>query len=255
MIMPTFEEELKRLMPTVLRLSSFALLGKKLLVKGAENFVREGGSVIVGNHIGTFKDVGALLKAVPRPIFFTANKDIFIYKDFNRLVLKHLRRHLKGLGPYINVLLKPLKILFVNYISSNVSKVGTIPVDMYSRKSLAIEKCQEYVKKGRAIIALQGRGRIMKRDPFPYVHPFRRGASIVAYNLYRNENISVPVTPIAFFGTHIAFGVPGTVYLRVGEPMFVRDYWVEDMAVTIERFRYALENRVKQMILEILRSR
>ncbi len=100
--MPTHEEEYYRLMPLLRRICNFFLWGKKLIIEGEENFVKAGGNIIVGNHIGSFKDVSLLFRIVSRPIFFTANKNIFNRKDFSKLVRKHLRRHMGKLGVFLN---------------------------------------------------------------------------------------------------------------------------------------------------------
>ncbi len=251
--MPTFEEELKRLEPAIKGLCNFALLGKKIDVKGKENFIKEGPNIIIGNHIGSFKDVATLLKIVPRPIFFMSNKMIFNKDEFGFLIRKHLQRHLKNFGLFLNLLLNPFKSLFVHYISSNLAKVGTIPVDLYQTKKENIEKCQEYLKNKRAIIALQGRGRVHKKDPHPYVRSFKKGTSIIAYNLYEMEGMVVPVTPLAFYGTQIPFLVPGRIRVNVGGPMFISDYLGDELSETVERFKSALETRVKSLFFEFLK--
>lgn len=248
--MATFEEELKRIEPVVKRLSNFALLGKKIVIRGKENFIKCGPNIIVGNHIGTFKDIAILLKIVPRPIFFTANRMLFDKDEFNFLIKKHLRRHFNSLAPFLNLLLNPLKSYIINYISTNIGKVGTIPVDLYQRKKPAIRICQDYLKKGRAIITLQGRGRIMKESLHPYVSSFKRGASIIAYNLFREDGIAVPVTPISFFGTHAPFLIPVKIRVNVGEPMYITDYIGKEFAESVNRFREALEKRVKKLFAE-----
>lgn len=250
--MATFEEELKRLEPLIRSLSEFFLLGKEIVIKGKENFVKNGPNIIIGNHIGTFKDVAVLFKIIPRPIFFTSNKMIFNKDEFSLLIRRHLKRHLKNFGLFLDLVLSPIKSLFVNVISTNISKVGTIPVDMEHGKRLAIERCQHYLRDGRAIIALQGRGRIMKREPNPYVKSFRRGTSILSFNLYKEEGISVPVTPIAIFGTHVPFLIPAKIKVNVGKPMYISDYFVGEFTETVERFREAQENKVKALIFDIL---
>jgi len=252
--MTTFEEELKRLMPTLNRLWNFALLGKKIEVKGKENFVKAGPNIIVGNHIGSFKDIAILFKIVPRPIFFIANKMIFSKEEFNFLIRKHLKRHLKEFGFLLNLALNPLKSVLVNFISNNIAKAGTIPVDIYKGRRVAREKFQDYLQNGRAIIALQGRGRVMKKDPHPYVSSFKRGYSIIAYNMYKNSGISVPVTPIAFFGTQIPFMIPAKIRVNVGPPMYIADYIDGGFKETIEKFRNALEEKVKSLFLELLKQ-
>lgn len=251
----TFEEELKNFEKVIQRLSSLALFPKKLVVKGAENFIKEGPNIIVGNHVGSYKDVAVLFKIVPRPIFFTANKMIFSREEFSFLVKKHLYRSMKNLGLMVHFLLGPFFSLFVRYISSNIARVGYIPVDLYAGRAEAVKKCEGYLRKGRAIIALQGRGHFNDADPNPYVPRFRHGAAVMAYDLYQDDGLKVPVTPIAFFGTHIPFGVPAKVYINVGKPLYISDYWSEDKGETIERFRQILERVVNELFLELLRKR
>jgi len=252
--MPTFEEELLRLRPKLEKITSITLLGKKLVVKGKENIVRMGPNIIVGNHIGNIKDVATLLEIVPRPIFFVANQMLFDKKELNFLIRKHLKRYLRDFGLAVDLLIKPVKTIFVNFVTENISKVGTIPVDLYYGKKQAVIKCQKYLEKGRAVIALQGRGRIMKRDSHPYVPEFRKGASIMSYNLYVEKGISVPVTPVAFYGTHKPFITPSKVKVNIGEPMYMADYLEKSFMDTIQKFRSAMEERVKALFYEILKA-
>lgn len=252
--MVSFESELKRLEKGIERLTKLALFPKKIEVRGRENFVLQGPNIIVGNHIGSQKDVGLLFKIVPRPIFFTANKMIFNKADLSFLIRKHLHRHLKDFGLIVHLLLNPFYSLVVAYISSNIAKIGSIPVDLDGGRAEAVKKCEDYLRKGRAVIALQGRGRVDSRDPNPYVKRFRHGASVMAYDLYQGERLLVPVTPLAVFGTHIPFPIPGTVKVNVGEPMYVKDHMKGSARETIEAFRDALERRVKSLFLETIRK-
>ncbi len=249
--MATLEEEYRKREPVVKWLSTLALLGKKIAVKGQENFLRKGPNILVGNHIGSYKDIATLIKIVPRPIFFTANKMIFSKNEFNHLIRKHAQRHLKNFGLFLDLVLSPLKSLFVNYISSNIGEVGTVPVDFYGGKTLAVELCQNHLRAGRTVVAFQGRGRLGKKEQNPYVSQFRRGASIMCYNLYQ-EGIPVPVTPMAMFGTHFPFLIPTNIKVNVGEPMYISDYWSSEFFETVEEFRCALERRVRTLLFELL---
>jgi hypothetical protein len=250
--MATFEEELKKREPIIKGASSFALLGKKIEIMGKENFVKGGPNIIVGNHIGTFKDIATLLKIIPRPTFFTANRMIFNKDELNYLIRRHLKIHMKNVGLLLDLVLSPLKSLVVNYVSANAAKVGTIPVDLNQGKRIAMEKCQEYLKKGKAIITLQGLGRVIEKNPNPYVGYFKRGASVLSYNMYKEEGISVPVTPIAMLGTQVPFLVPTKIRVKIGEPMYITDYLAGEFAETVDKFREALEKRVKTLILDII---
>jgi 1-acyl-sn-glycerol-3-phosphate acyltransferase len=250
----SFEEEFENFMPWIKFLTGIGLFGKKILVKGHQNIIKEGGNIIVGNHIGAFKDVATILRTIPRPIFFTANYELFDKEELNILIKRHLKRHMKNFGTAIYYLLNPIKVMLVNFVTHNIGKVGTIPVDLAHHKRLAIQKCQEYVAKGRAIIALQGNGRIMKNDPFPYVHPFRRGASIISYNLFKKKGIQVPITPVAMYGTQRAMFLPGKICIDIGEPMFVTDYLEKNEEKTFQKFTEAMEQRVIDMVKDLMRT-
>ena len=250
--MATFEEEFKRIEKFVRLVARIFLFPKKIDVRGGENFVREGPNIIVGNHIGSYKDVAILLRAVPRMIFFTANKMLFNREEASELVLRHLHRHMGRFGGFVHLLLIPFYSYMVHFVSSHAAKIGSIPVDLYGKKHESILKCQDYLRKGRAVIALQGRGRVDPKDLNPYVKPFRRGVSIMAYNLFKKDGFSVPVTPLSVFGTHIMWGVPATIKVNVGRPLFISDYWTEKEVATIEKFRAALEDSVSGLFRDSL---
>jgi len=240
--------------PALNRWSCFALLGKKIVAEGTENFVKQGPNIIVGNHIGTFKDAAIIYRIVPRSFIFTANKMILDKDELDFLIRKHLRRHFKEVGLLLNTVLKPLKVPFINFVTTTAKKIGAVPVDLYSSKRDAILKCQEGVKKGRSLITLHGRGRVMKDDPNPYVSPIRRGAAIISYNLYKNDGLVVPVTPLVMFGTHLPLFFPTTIRVKVGEPLYVTDYLGDSFTETVEQFRAAIEAKVNFLFFQIIKS-
>jgi 1-acyl-sn-glycerol-3-phosphate acyltransferase len=250
--MPTFEEEFQHIRWALDKGTWLFLLPKKVDLRGGENFVREGPNIIIGNHCGSYKDVSVLLRKVPRMIFFTANKAIFDKREASDLVERHLHRHMGAFGGFIHILLGPFYSFMVNYISNHIAAIGSIPVDLKGSRRESILRCQDYLRKGRAVIALQGRGRVQPKDPNPYVAGFRRGVSIMAYNLFKESGLAVPVTPLSIFGTHIMWGVPATVKVNVGKPLFIRDYWTGEEGSTVERFRAVLERTVSGLLRESL---
>ncbi|MEW5902222.1 MAG: hypothetical protein AB1715_12230 [Acidobacteriota bacterium] len=252
--MATFEEEFDRIEPTIRRWLLLLLLGKKIEVRGENNFVRKGPNIIIGNHCGAFKDVAVLVRIKPRLFFFTANKAIFTREEFDRLIRKHLVRHLKDFGLVFNSMARPLKYLLMRFVVANVARVGTIPVDLRASKREAMKRCEDYLKKGRAIVALQGRGRVVPRAAHPYVASFRRGAPILAYILQTEHGISVPVTPLAIYGTQKPWGIPARIGVNVGEPMFIASYLSSDFRRSVEDFKNALEARVKSLFLELVQA-
>jgi 1-acyl-sn-glycerol-3-phosphate acyltransferase len=252
--MEDFERAFVRIEPKLEHWLRFLLFGKKLEIRGAENFVRKGPNILLGNHCGAFKDVAVLLRIKPRMIYFTANRLIFNRETLDALILKHLRRHLKEVGPLFNSLVRPLKTRLIDFVSGNIRSVGTIPVALDSSKREAMELCEDYLRKGRAIVALQGRGRIHPDAPHPYVYAFKRGPAILAYVLYKEDGLVVPVTPLAFFGTHKPWVTPGKIRVSVGTPMDILPYMSDDFDTSVEAFRHALEERVRGLFLELIRA-
>jgi 1-acyl-sn-glycerol-3-phosphate acyltransferase len=250
--MATFEEEFRRIEGFLTLVTKLFLLPKRIDLRGGENFVREGPNVIIGNHIGAYKDVSLLLRTVPRMIFFTGNRMFFNRGEASELVLRHLRRHMGNFGGFVHLILNPFYTYMVDYVSAHIARIGTIPVDIYGSKRESIFRCQDYLRKGRAIIALQGRGRVQPKDPNPYIAGFRRGVSIMAYNLRNESGLDVPVTPLSLFGTHIMWGVPATIKVNVGPPLYIRDHWTGEEVSTVEKFRAALECAVSGLFRESL---
>ncbi|HVP90267.1 MAG TPA: lysophospholipid acyltransferase family protein [Terriglobales bacterium] len=250
--MEDFEKEYRKIEKSVLRISRLLLLPKKIELRGAENFITAGPNIITANHIGNYKDIAVLLLVKPRMIYFTANKMIFDKEEASELVLRHLHRHMGKFGGFIHLLLSPFYSFMVRFVTSHAANVGSIPVDLYGKRNAAILKCQDYLRKGRAVIVFQGRGRVDDTDPNPYVKPFRRGAAIMAYNLYKEEKLAVPVTPLSIFGTHVMWGVPERVRVKVGPPMFISDFWGGSEAEVVDRFRAALEQTVSRLLMESL---
>jgi len=252
--MDTFEEQYNRVQPALKKWISFLLLGKKLEVRNPGNFVAGGPTLIVGNHCGAARDVAVVLSIVPRPVYFTANSEIFSQEAFDSLIRRYLLRHLGEFGLTVNALVKPLKMSFIRFVSTNINKVGSIPVDLKSGKMETRRRIQEYLEKGRAVIALQGRGHVFPRDPHPYVSRFRPGTSAIAFSLFEERGVSVPVTPVAIFGTQKPWLVPATIRVSVGEPMYVGDFVRGSSNEVVERFRRALEARVKALFLDLIRD-
>jgi hypothetical protein len=249
------EAEYRRLLPKIERLCRFGMAGKTIEVLGRENLVRRGPNILIGNHIGSYRDVAVLFLTAVRPIFFNANAQIFSREEFGALVRKHLKRHMGRLGLMLDFLLNPYKFLFVDFVSSHIARVGSIPVYLLGGKREAVDRCEDYMRRGRAVVSLQGRGRVDLRAPNPYIWPFGRGTAFVAYDLLEREGLHVPVTPLAFFGTQVPWPVPSKVRLNVGEPMYVRDFLGGGRDAAILRFKAAMEDRVLELFRDILRCR
>jgi len=230
----------------------FALLGKRVEVKGRENLIKKGPVIIVSNHVGSFKDIAVLSKIMPRPIFFAASKRLFSKDKFNLLIKEYFHRYFGRFDFFLDLMLKPLKLSFTNFIVNNIAKTGSVPVDPYygyHNMKLTIKKFQKHLEQERAIILFQGSGHIVKNDPNPYVSSFKRGFSVIAYNLEK-KGISVPITPLAIFGTHLPFIIPTKIWINVGSPMYISDYLTGKRKETTEKFKNAVETKIKTIFFK-----
>ncbi len=253
--MPTFEDELARFRPQIERVVRFALFPKRVVSRGAGHVPETGPVLLIGNHCGAIKDPAALYRAVSRPLFFNANRMLFDREDVNFLIRKHLRRHFKGFGLALDRMLGPLKSMFVRFVSANIGRLGAIPADMYDQSNqAAIVLFLDYLRAGRAVVSMQGRGRVHPGDPNPYVRRFGRGLPYIAYLIKQEAGLDVPVVPFSIFGTQRAWGIPGLVRVNIGPPLFIRDYEAGDKDATVERFRAVLQAAVERLLIESLRE-
>lgn len=254
--MTRFERNFQRIEARTRLIIGAVLAVKKVVVRGRENFVPEGPSIIVGNHCGSIKDVCALYRAVPRYVQFTANRMIFDRFEMDFVIRRHLQRHLGGLGLVLNALLLPLRRTAGAFVSDNAARIGTVPVDMYGQegKRGAIRMYREYLREGAAVVSLQGRGRIMPSDPNPYIRPFGRGVSIVACGLAAEDGLSVPVTPVAIYGAQLPWILPGRILVNAGPPLFARDHLDGDFEASVLRFKAALEKAVQGLFCDLIGS-
>ena len=251
-----YERNFRTIEPIARRVFRTTLAMKKVVVRGGENFVREGPTIIVGNHCGNFKDVAALFRAVPRYIQFTANRMIFDRASLDFVVRRHLKRHLGGFGLVLNALLLPVRRTVGGIIADNAARIGTIPVNMYGQdgKREAIATFKEYLREGCALVSLQGRGRVMPADPNPYIRPFGRGISIVACGLEVEDGLSVPVTPVAIYGAQRPWIIPGRILVGAGPALYARDHVDGDFDASVLRFKAALETAVQGLFFDLIRS-
>jgi 1-acyl-sn-glycerol-3-phosphate acyltransferase len=252
--MDAFERDFLKLRPTIMKWIRLALFGKKVHVSGLENLPMQGPVIIVGNHIGSYKDIATLIQISPRQIHFTANQEIFSRERFQALIRYHLQRHLKEFGLLLDVALRPIKTPFVNFISDSIGPVGSIPVDLTKGGTHAIRKCMEFLEAGKAVVLLQGMGRIDPKASHPYMTEFRRGPAVICHKLYRSRGLVVPVVPVAMYGTHLPWIVPGRIRVGIGRPLRITDGPVDDFDRSVARLREAMEKRMRVLLYRLVKG-
>jgi hypothetical protein len=48
--------------------------------------------------------------------------------------------------------------------------------------------------------------------------------------------------------------IPGKIKVNIGEPMYIADYMADGFAATVEKFRAAMERRVKGLFMELIKT-
>jgi len=178
-------------------------------------------------------------------------KMLFTKEGFNFLIKKYVQRNFGKLGTLFYAICFPLRELFVKLVANNISKIGTVPVDLYStrlnRNKFLFRKWKEYLLDNSAIVVLQGRGtptKAKKKINF-YIYPFKKGFAVIASLLYENEKMTVPITPIAIIGAQSAWGIPGKIKVNIGRPVYSQEN-------NIEKLKTIIETKVKNLLTEII---
>jgi 1-acyl-sn-glycerol-3-phosphate acyltransferase len=231
----------------------FLLFNRKNFI-GIENKIPDGPNIIVTNHpaaikemIGPVKDVAIIFSVYdqhpnPRRLCFLASYEIFSQKEFEGTINIHLHS-------IFRIVLKPLIQLFVTYAIPRIKALGAIPVysSEFGGRSETRDRIKRSLLEGRAVVFLQSNFWHQSKV-HPYLRKFRKGAAFFAYELYRNHQINVPVTPISIFGTEGFIRPFKKIHVNIGKSMFIRPFIKAKSPV--RSFTDALEERVKNLLEE-----
>jgi 1-acyl-sn-glycerol-3-phosphate acyltransferase len=160
--------------------------GIKMELRGTENLEKDQSYILVSNH-ASILDIPAIISAAPFPVRFIAKNSLIWFPIFGWFL----------------------------YLS------GHILIDRRSAQSAlrSLKKASSQLKKGISIIVFpEG-----TRSPDGEVKQFKRGAFLLA------QHSKFPVVPISTIGTYEMLPRhgwcfwPGTIHIRVGEPIPTRD--------------------------------
>lgn len=160
--------------------------------------------VLVANHYSYF-DIPVIIASVPQPIRFMAKVSLFKIPIFGW-----------ALG-----------------------RAGFIPIDRKNRRTAvkSFDLAAERIRKGNTIVVFPEEGRSRNRE----MRPFQRGGFLLAL---KSE---LPILPLAIDGTYDVFRVgatritPGTVTIKVGEPIATAGRSVREKEQLAEQSRKQIE--------------
>lgn len=190
--------------------------GIHLRLEGMENLKKDQSYILVSNH-ASILDIPALISAAPFPVRFLAKKSLLWFPIFG----------------------------WVLYFS------GHILVDRKSARSAfrGLKKAPSILKKGISIIVFpEG-----TRSPDGEVKEFKRGAFLLA------RHSKFPVVPVSITGSYEMLPRhgwcywPGTIQVRMSEPILTRDLSHQELRDLMRRVRETIienlnEGRAEQEV-------
>jgi len=230
---------------------------------GLKNRIKHGPNLIVANHPGMGRDIASVLTAYQRQLYFLAAHYLF---DPDILLNTHVK---PALGPVFSKILLPVAVRFSNYLPKVLKEHEMIPINKYYDGDMrkfahqlrqSINQVKDYLLQGRAVVIFQitynilksiGRKRIVDKEPskfHPYIPRFNPTFGKIAYELYTDHNLLVPVTPI---GIHGAEGLNPfkKIVINIGKPLTIatclQDHNRKD---PVSRFTTELEHQVAGLI-------
>jgi hypothetical protein len=241
----------------------FLPFNRLISYNGLENVISEGPNIIIANHPGVGKDIGGILRAYDRRLSFTASEFLF-----EKETLINKAKDYLGLKKYM--LLKPLLDYLSGFLSERMSKFEMIPIaweytgdykSMAQSLRKSIDKTKEYLRQGKAtvffqldqsIIVANGTNHNKHKDKsqyHDYLYPFNNTVSKIAAELYK-EGLSVPVTPIAFYGG-ATINPFERMKMSIGEPQYIDSYALEanGSKSVVPIFTDLLEQKIADMLV------
>jgi 1-acyl-sn-glycerol-3-phosphate acyltransferase len=182
--------------------------GIPVRVEGMENLKKDQSYILVSNH-ASILDIPALISVPPFPVRFLAKKSLLWFPIFG----------------------------WVMYFS------GHILVDRKSAQSAlrGLKKAPSLLKKGISIIVFpEG-----TRTPDGEMKEFKRGAFLLA------QHSKFPVVPVSINGSYEMLPRhgwcywPGTIQIRMGEPIPTRDLSHQELIDLMRRVREAILENLK----------
>jgi 1-acyl-sn-glycerol-3-phosphate acyltransferase len=183
--------------------------GIHLRLDGMENLKKDQSYILVSNH-ASILDIPALISAAPFPVRFLAKKSLLWFPIFG----------------------------WVLYFS------GHILIDRQNAQSAlkSLKRASSLLKKGISIIAFpEG-----TRSPDGEVKEFKRGAFLLA------KHSKFPVVPVSVIATYEMLPRhgwcfwPGTIHIRMGEPIPTRDLSHRELKDLMRRVRETIIENLKR---------
>lgn len=234
---------------------------------GLENIIQEESGILAPNHVGSAKDIFTLYKTfkeIDTQLFFGARNELFDKGKVFEMAKHHIHKY-TGVLSYIMPDWRLEE--FAEFCSSSLERVGTLPLNINGKDSSrrtdnlkALDKMEQYVTEMSRQLVIFQFDKKASRDKNVVFHAAKKGAPTVAYNAYVHKGISVPVYPVAIFGSHelmpwhiLTELSKKPIKVNIGEPLYISSFIdSSDPAKSIESMRCALGDGIKRLLHDVV---
>jgi len=232
---------------------------------GLKNIVKEGPNLIIANHPGIGRDIAAVITAYERKLHCLAAHYLF---EENIFMQDHIE---PALGPRLFQFMYPIAKRFAHFLAKTMQEQEMIPINKDYKGNLAtlahnirsaINLVKNYLLKGRAVLIFQitynilkhiGQKNIVNKEPsqyHSYMPRFNPTFGKIAWELYHEHGLIVPITPI---GIHGAEGLNPfrKMVINIGKPIDITACLDETSPQnSVTKFTACLEQRIAALLQE-----
>ena len=243
----------------------FLPFNRYITYHGLENIIRKGPNLIVANHPGIGRDIAGVVTAYERQLHFLAAHYMFDEEVF-------LQKHIKpALGPVLYRFLSPVAKRFSGYLTGKMKELNMIPINKEYSGNLAIfavnmraavTRVKEFLLNGRAVVIFQitynilrtiGQKKIVDKEPskyHSYIPRFNRTFGKIAFELYKDHGLLIPITPISIYGAE-GLNPFKRMVLNIGKPMDISTCQEANLKQDpVSLFTARLEHMVADLLVE-----
>jgi len=243
----------------------FLPFNRYITYHGLENIIRKGPNLIVANHPGIGRDIAGVVTAYERQLHFLAAHYMFDEEVF-------LQKHIKpALGPVLYRFLSPVAKRFSGYLTGKMKELNMIPINKEYSGNLAIfavnmraavTRVKEFLLNGRAVVIFQitynilrtiGQKKIVDKEPskyHSYIPRFNPTFGKIAFELYRDNGLLIPITPIGIYGAE-GLNPFKRMVLNIGKPMDISTCQEANLKQDpVSLFTARLEHMVADLLVE-----
>lgn len=240
----------------------------KIPIDDINNIIDKGPNIIVINHPGLGRDGLGLARAYDRHLHFVVAKYLFSQEATVKEVVPFLedlrKNNVLAKGFFSIVKMIPLVNRVVPYITDKINSLEMIPIDLDYNKDIerkaeslreVTKNIKNYLKKDKAVVVFQfhkstfkhkGVEEKKKSQHHDYLPKFNNTVSKIVGELYQ-ENIDVPVTPVAFYSGSRWNPFSSTV-MRIGESIYFGS--CAKFEDPVQEFTDSLEERIATLLID-----